>query len=489
MNYVLKFTRLVIAWLVISAGAAVLHAEENPVYFRCDGGVAEAASGAIPDRLDSPGVLQWRTPLDSGHSTPAVCKNRAFLTTFNAAREELATVALSVDSGKVLWKRTAPASGIEVYNRPTGNAAQATPACDGRRVYVFFGSYGLICYDFEGNPLWDHRMGPFQDEYGSASSPVLVDGKVIILQDHDVDSFLMALDAETGRVLWKTERPDAVRSYSTPAVWTRNGRRELLVAGGLELAGYDPSDGKKLWWTDGLARIVIPTPVPSGDTVYMASWSPGGDGMWQAGMEPWPEALGKWDRNGDGRLSRHEARNPDARTRFFSIDTDQSGDMNREEWERYAAVFRRAQNGTLAVQPTKDGGEQKNGAIVWKYPRGAPYVATPLLENGVLWLVKDGGIVTKIAASTGKALDEKRLPAIGNYYASPMSAGGKVFFASEQGTVTILDGGPQWRVISTHNFMERIYATPVVALDSLFIRTERALYCFSSSASSLNPAK
>ncbi len=469
---------LAVAWLIISGGAAVSADRNQPVYFRSDGGVAAPESGPVPDRLDSPDALRWRIPLDSGHSSPIVCKNRIFLTTFNASREELATLALDFETGRILWKQIAPASGIEEYNRTTGNAAQATPACDGSRVYVFFGSYGLLCYDLDGKLLWDHRMGPFQDEYGSASSPVLIDGRVIVQQDHDVDSYLMALDGRSGRVLWKTERPDAVRSYSTPAVWTRNGRKELLVAGALELAGYDPSDGKKLWWTDGLARIVIPTPVPSGDTVYMASWAPGGDGIWQSGMEPWPEALRRWDRNGDGRLSRYEVGNPDARMRFFRIDTDQSGDLDSEEWKRQAAVFRRAQNGTLAVKPSVAGGRQDGSAIVWKYARGAPYVATPLLDQGTLWLVKDGGIVTKIAAATGKVLQEKRLPAIGNYYASPVSAAGKVFFAGEQGTVSILADDPDWRVISSHNFGERIYATPLVAGGCLFIRTEKALYCF-----------
>ncbi|RPI00197.1 MAG: hypothetical protein EHM64_17380, partial [Ignavibacteriae bacterium] len=297
---------LAVVTLLISSGAAVSNTEGRLIYFRWDGGVSGPETGPLPERLDTRDVLRWRTVLDSGHSTPIACNGRIFLTTFNMRTEELATLALSVDSGRVLWKQIAPISRIEEFNRPTGNAAQATPACDGRRLYVFFGSYGLICYDLEGKMLWERRMGPFQDEYGSASSPVLVDDKVIIQQDHDVDSFLTALDGKSGAVLWKSERPDAVRSYSTPAVWTRNGRKELLVAGALELAGYDPSDGKRLWWIDGLARIVIPTPVPSGDTVYMASWSPGGEGMRRAGMETWPEALQRWDRDSNGRLSRYE---------------------------------------------------------------------------------------------------------------------------------------------------------------------------------------
>jgi hypothetical protein len=101
-------------------------------------------------------------------------------------------------------------------------------------LFVFFGSYGLLCYDLDGRMVWEHLLGPFLDEYGAGSSPVLIDGKIVLNQDHDIDSFLAAFDCATGKALWRTARPEAVRSYSTPAIWERNGRKELLVAGALE---------------------------------------------------------------------------------------------------------------------------------------------------------------------------------------------------------------------------------------------------------------
>lgn len=481
-----------VAWIFISGTIAVSPKEDPLIYFRWDGGLAGPEAGSLPGQLDTPDVLCWRTTLDSGHSTPIACSGRIFLTTYNAAKKELATLALALDTGRILWKRIAPAARIEEFNPTTGGPAQSTPACDGRRLYVFFGSYGLICYDLNGKLLWERPMGPFRDEYGTASSPILVDDRVIIQQDHDVDSFLMALDRKSGKVIWKSERPDAVRSYSTPALWTRNGRKELLVAGALELAGYDPSDGKRLWWTYGLARVVIPTPVPSGDRVYMASWTSGGDTERRMGMETWPDALHKWDKNGDGRLTKIEVDEIDGDgisqkrgrvgeevlDRFDAMDLDLSGELQQAEWERYAALFRRAQNGTLAIKPSTEGGEQGERAVVWSYSRGAPYVATPLLDHGILWLVKDGGIVTKISAASGKVLQENRLPSMGSYYASPVSADGKVFIASQQGVVSIVSNEPDWRVIASHDFTEKIYATPLVAEGRLFIRTEKALYCF-----------
>jgi outer membrane protein assembly factor BamB len=358
-----------------------------------------------------------------------------------------------------------------------GSPATATPACDGERLYAFFGSYGLLCFNLEGEKLWEIKMGPFQDEYGAGSSPIVVDGKVILNQDHDTDSFMMAVDGATGKVAWRTPRPDAVRSYSTPAVWRRNGRVELLVAGALELASYDAATGKKLWWVNGLARIVIPTPVPLGDTVYMASWAPGGDTGRRLALDPWPVALAKWDANHDGKLSRSEIKDNEVLDRFYRMDLNLDGVLEQAEWERHAEVFRRAQNVLLAIKPAGEG-DLTSTAVVWKHTRGVPYVATPTLDNGVLYMVKEGGIVTKLDAATGQLLQEERAAGVGNYFSSPVAGDGKVYLSSEQGVVSVLASQPEWKLLSSREFHEKIYATPVFGQGSLYIRTEKAVYCF-----------
>jgi len=448
-----------------------------PKYFRSDGGVAGPAAGRLPDHFDAPGVLRWRTPLDSGHSTPVRCDGKIVLTTYRAAGEELATVAIDETTGKVAWKRVAPAGRVEAFHRASGSPAASAPAWDGRRLYVFFGSYGLLCYEPNGTQVWARPLGPFQDEYGATSSPVLVDDKIILQEDHDIDSFLMALSRNTGEILWKTPRPDAVRSYSTPAVWTSHGRKELLVAGALELAGYDPVNGEKLWWVNGLARIVIPGAVTAGDTIYMASWAPGGDTGKRIEFDGWPVALEKWDKNKDGKLARAEIDDREVLERFYRMDLDQSGTLDQKEWERHAAVFQRAQNVVLALKPSKRG-ELSAGDILWKYPRGVPYVPTPMIDKGVFWMVKDGGIVTKLDAATGQVLQEERAGGVGGYYASPVAGDGKVYFASEQGVITVIANQREWNVISSHNLHEKIYATPLVEQNCIYIRTEKALYCF-----------
>jgi outer membrane protein assembly factor BamB len=461
----------------VPSSTVVGRAEEK--YFRSDHGVVDVRPGSLPESLESAGVLKWHTPVDSGHSTPTVSHGKIFLTTYRPDERTLATVALDSNTGAVLWRQAAPTGQLEQYHRTTGSPAAATPACDGERIYVFFGSCGLLCYNLAGEKIWEYPMGPFQDEFGASSSPVLVGDKVILCEDHDIGSFLLALDRQTGRVLWKVNRPEAVRSYSTPALWQRQGHDELLVAGALELAGYDPSSGEKLWWVDGLARIVIPVPVPNGDMVYMASWTPGGDPGRRLALDEWGTALKKWDRNHDGKLSKSEIDNPEVLDRFYRIDLDQSGDLTQSEWERHAAVFRKAENAALALRlPAQGLGDFTPAATVWKHQRGAPYVATPLVHAGIFWMVKDGGIVTKLNAATGQLLQEERLPAVGNYYASPVVADGKVYFASETGTVTTVAEKPEWQVISSHNLEEKIYATPVIDDGRVYIRTEQAVYCF-----------
>jgi outer membrane protein assembly factor BamB len=140
-------------------------------------------------------------------------------------------------------------------------------------------------------------------------------------------------------------------------------------------------------------------------------------------------------------------------------------------------VFRRAQNVVLAVKPGGKG-ELPETAVTWKHTRGVPYVSSPVLDHGVLWLVKDGGIATKLDAASGRLLQEERLPGIGNYFASPVAGDGKVYFASEPGTVSVMAAGNEWKAISSRDFHEKIYATPALTSQRLYLRTEKALYAF-----------
>jgi outer membrane protein assembly factor BamB len=487
-----------VVWILAVSAAALFaenfaHGAEPVAYFRADAGVA-FGSQALPDRLDETTQL-WRTSLAPGHSTPCIAGDSIFVTTFEKneppkdqprtgqpPQGELATVALDRATGKIRWRQVAPVTrAIEAYH-PTGSPAASSCASDGVRVYSFFGSYGLLCYDLEGKLLWSKPMEPFQDEFGSGSSPILVDGKLILNEDHDRDSFLMAVDGATGNTLWKTPREGFTRSYATPVVATLAGKKQIIVAGALQLVAYDVETGKQLWSRDGLARIVNTTPVVDGDHLYVATWSPGGDTEARASMEPWDTAVNQWDKNGDNRLSRDEVSNPDVLDRFYRIDLDQNKGLDEAEWKKYARVFELAKNSMQVFRatpgPSAGTGETTQIEVVWQHQKGLPYVSSPLTYRKVVYLAKDGGILTTLDAETGKPLKTGRLPGAGNYMASPVAGDGKIYLASVAGNVTVLEAGDKWSVLNSHDFKERTVASPVIADGRIYLRTEQALYCF-----------
>ncbi len=451
-------------------------AQSDVTYFRSDHGVS-GDTRALPDNFSTDAQMVWRCELPPGHSTPCVISDRVIVTTYQAEAVELATVCVHRQTGEVLWKRVVPTKTIEPVHA-SGNPATSTPASDGKNIYVFFGSYGLLCYDLNGTVLWEKKMGPFQDEFGAASSPILVDGKIILNEDHDIDSFLMAIDAKSGATVWKVERPEATRSYSTPLVIERDGKKEILVAGSLQLAAYDPQSGEKLWWFNGLSRIVDTTPVVHDGLIYVATWTPGGDAGERITMEPFADALAKFDKNQDGSIERDELpKDSPVLDRFFRIDLNQNQQLDGQEWARHAEVFERAQNVAVALEPGTRGSLDPR-YVKWTYSRGLPTVPSSVVYKGMLTMVKDSGIMTILDIQTGKLVHQGRAEGRGNYYASLVAGDGKVYLTSESGVVTVLAAGAESRILGSHDFGERIMATPVIANGQIFVRSAEALYCF-----------
>ncbi|MBC8354725.1 MAG: PQQ-binding-like beta-propeller repeat protein [Planctomycetes bacterium] len=466
-SYTLLMLAVLLACYVARAG--------EPEYFRRDSGVFSGKQ-PLPDNFTDGATAVWRTELPPGNSTPCIHGDSVFLTTWDASKKELATVALNRISGEVLWKQVVPTAEIELVH-PVGSPASSSPACNGEQVFAFFGSYGLLCYDLEGKLLWEKKMGPFQDEFGASSSPILADGLVILNEDHDVDSFLVAIDQETGKTIWKTPRPDSTRSYSTPIVWNAGDSKQVIVAGSLQLAGYDLATGKKQWWVNSLSRIVDPTPNLYDGLIYVATWTPGGDQTERIAMEPFPEALAALDKDNDGQVAKSEL--PEGSPvipRFFRVDLNQDEKLNKLEWDRHASVFARAQNVAMAVKPGGQGDVTEQN-VNWVFHRSLPTVPSSVVYEGVLYMVKDSGIITSLGASDGKMHKQGRARGRGNYYASLVAGDGKVYLTSERGVITVLKAGPQWEVLSSHDFGERIMATPVAAKGQLLIRTDEALYC------------
>ena len=238
-----------------------------------------------------------------------------------------------------MWKQSIHVDELEKVHAE-GSPASATVACDGQRVYSFFGSFGLLCYDLDGTPVWSKKLGPFRDEFGSASSPILVDGKVILCEDHDLDSFLIAINSDDGQTAWQTPRDGFTRSYATPVVWEADGQKQIVVAGALQLVAYDPRDGRQLWTLDGFARIVNTTPANVDGTLYVCTWSPGGDTDARIAMESWSTALDLWDKNKNARLEKGELPAGEVQSRFFRIDLDGNQIAGRGGVEEVRAALR-----------------------------------------------------------------------------------------------------------------------------------------------------
>jgi outer membrane protein assembly factor BamB len=461
--------------IIVILIASTSNSFADPVsYFRQHSGVA--SSKGLPSDLTA-AQPRWISPLNPGNSTPCIFGDAIYLTTWDEEKKELATVSIDRSTGDVNWKQVAPTQTVEQFHR-VGSPASCSVACDGERVFAFFGSYGMLCYDLAGKKLWDHPMGPFQDEFGASSSPILVNGKLILNSDHDLDNFLVGLDAKTGQQLWKTNRNDFTRSYSTPVVWNVNGQNQVVVAGSLKLVAYDPSNGKPIWWINGLSRIVDTTPVVRGDRLFVATWTPGGDPSERIGMESFDEALKAYDKNDDKEVGKDELpKGSPVTPRFFRIDLNQNEKLDQEEWNAHARVFKLAQNVAMAVK-AGGRGDVTETHVEWVQRKSLPTVPSPLVYRDEFYMIKDGGIMTALDVANGEILKQGRLEGRGNYYASPVAGDGLIYTASEQGVVTIVKAGANWDVLSSHDFKQRIMATPVISRGRFFIRTDAALYCY-----------
>lgn len=471
----LRLTILATLGLLTVSFSASTAIAADVTYFRHDHGVV-SDSAELPTEFGADGALVWRVPVKQGISSPCVHGDHIFLSTWDEETRELATLALDRRTGATLWSHVAPTTRVEEVHR-VGSPAACTPACDGERVYSFFGSYGLLCYQLDGTPLWSKPMGPFQDEFGASSSPILVDDLVILNEDHDVNCVLMAIDRLTGETRWTTPRDGFTRSYSSPMLLETPEERSIVVAGSLRLTAYEITTGKARWWVNGLSRIVDPTPVTADGRIYIATWTPGGDSSSRIAMEPYDEALKTYDSDADGMIAKTELSEGPVLQRFFRIDLDQDEKLSHEEWNAHARVFELAQNTAMAVRPGGSG-DITASAIEWTYRKGLPTVPSSIVYDGVVYMVKDSGIITTLDAATGNLLKQGRARGPGNYYASLMAGDGKVYLVSERGVITVLQAGRDWSVLTSHDLGERVMATPAMMDGRIYLRTDDAMYCF-----------
>ena len=456
--------------------AAAVNAETWWQQFRgpnCSG----ASDSANPPAEFAPGTNQiWKTSVPSGASSPCVWGDSIYLTAFED--NKLETLCYQRRDGKLLWKADAKAEKIEEYNTSEGSPAASTPTTDGKRVVSYFGSCGLICYDPRGKVLWRYSLPTSESpgSFGTGGSPIIVDGLVLVGRDQSTGCSLLALDLKTGTKVWETARKDVGPGFGTPIIWKNGGATEIVMPGSFKLKGYDLKTGAERWSLAGMPSFTCTTPVAGDDMLYFAGWSPGKD----PGTGPsWDGMLKPADKNNDGVVTLEEAKAVHMDAFFKALDANADGKLTPDDLATMQANMSKGENVLVAIKPGGKG-ELTESSVVWKQTRGLPYVPSPLLYDHRVYLIKDGGMLSSYDAATGKVFyQQERLDAVGNYYASPVAAAGRIYVASLNGRVTVLEaGGESPKVLHHADFGERISATPALVGEAIYFRTATSLYAF-----------
>ena len=395
---------------------------------------ADATEGAIRN-------VRWKTPIPGlAHSSLAIWENRLFATTAissagpaslkvglygegdpadDNAEQSWVVYCLDKTTGKIVWQRVARRGLPHTKRHTKATHANATPATDGKRLIVFFGSEGVYAYDLNGGLLWKKDLGVFDPgpqgydlQWGTASSPVLFDDRVILQCDQKKGSFLVALSAANGKELWRVAR-DGVsnHSWATPAVVQTPARTQIVCNGWPYIAGYELSTGKELWRLKSGGDIPVPTPVFAHGLVFVTNA--------HGGAAP-----------------------------LYAIRPDASGD----------------------ITPDESSGASRG--LAWFEPRNGAYMQTPVIFDGLLYSCSDRGVLKVYEAASGRLRYTQRVGSgTTGFSASPIAVDSKVFFTSEEGEVYVLKAGAQYELLSKNLLGEIAMASPAVSEDVLYYRT------------------
>jgi outer membrane protein assembly factor BamB len=434
--------------------------------FRGPGGSGVLESANLPVEVGTDRSVRWKAALPPGHSSPIVADGRLFLT--GVEGQTLVTLCVRADDGKILWKRELERPRQERHH-DRNSAASPTPVTDGRSVFAFFPDFGLVAYSVDGAERWRRPLGPFSNFQGMANSPVLAGDTLVQVCDQDAGSFLVQLDKESGRELRRLDRFGP--SYCSPIVHERGGSCEIVIAGNTELAGYDCGSLERRWWVSGLpwqpkASPIVAT-IDGQPTAIFAVLSV--DNL-ETSLPPFSKWLAEKDGDGDGRLTLKEM----PLAKLF----DRDGDGVLVEAE-YAEIQRqaRAPHSMVAVRLGQRG--DLTDKVLWRSSQSLPNVPTPIVYRDTLFVLKEGGILTSLDPRTGDVHRRARLEAApGDYYASPVASGGRLYLANLEGKVVMVKAAPQWEVESVGSLDEPIFATPAISGDRIYVRTPSALYCF-----------
>lgn len=501
---------LALLTLTLVVGAGRVGAEENFWnQFRGPNGSGVAATSRPPVQL-GPDCLAWKTAVPPGLSSPVLWQKQIFLTAVEGDR--LVTLAFDAASGKEIWRQAAPAVPMEKVH-PTSSPAASTILADAERLYVYFGSYGLLCYDHAGRMRWQKPIPTPKNVYGMATSPIADGDKLILVLDNDANladsklsqSRILALKKATGETVWETARPLVRSGWSTPMIWRHDTGRELVVFGSGRVGGYDLESGVEQWFVTGFSRETIAVPVAGKGLVYASAAMLGGVSDAQPDPQPFWDAMLHFDTNGDGRLDRSEinehftfplrpelpvdhpgfgvplADDPAKRKEqqagiFASMDKDKDGYVTREEL--FAALsFRRGKPMLVAIRPGGQG-DVTASHVAWQLHQSVPEIPSPLYYQDRLYLVRNGGNLAAVDATSGKLIYNERLGSAGQYSASPVVAAGHLYLLSNRGVVSVVKTGDTFQLARQYDLGEAAMVTPAFDARTIYVRTATRLWAF-----------
>lgn len=426
--------------IVLLASSTMQAADENWPQFRGPDATGVSHSGSLPLTWSKTENVVWSVPTPGrGWSSPIVWGDRIVLTTVVKANGDYETAkkglyfggerktsgdihrwivtCLDWKTGKTLWTRTAHEGVPEQSVHLKNSMASETPVTDGEHIYAYFGNAGLFCYDMEGTQLWSKRWPAYSTRlgWGTAASPVLEGERLYIVNDNEEESFLVALDKQTGDEVWRVAR-DEKSNWATPFVWKNELRTEIVTPGSKKVRSYD-LDGQLLWELGGMSSITIPTPFAAHGLLYVTS----------------------------GYVL-------DNRKPFFAIRPGATGDIS------------------LAKNATS------NKFIAWSLPMVGPYNTSPIVYGDFLYVLYDRGLFACFDALTGKEVYGKRRLGGGAFTASPWAGNGHIYCLSEDGDTYVIPAGPEYSIAQTNRLDEFTMATPAICRENLLIRTENHLY-------------
>lgn len=467
--------RSLLAAALCAAGLLAQEAGNSPWdRFRGPNGSGMAAGGSYAAKVGPEQGVIWKRAFPEGHSSPIFSATRLFLTAVEG--DKLWTYALDKETGETVWRREAPRPRRTEFHGKNGPAA-ASAAVDEDTVVVFFDEYGMLAYDHDGKERWRMPLGPFFNIYGMGASPILVGDVAVLPCDDGKDSYVLGVHKHTGEVLYRVARPEAVSGHCTPIVYEPEGKpKQFILPGSFLLDAYDVATGKRVWWVRGLPCEMKSVPVLRGDTLWIHGYgSPMNDRGRQIELPAFADAVAKMDKDGDGALGRDEIDERRVKAYFQYLDLDHSGGMNADEWRLCRASFASV-NAAMAVTVGGEG-DRTAEAVQWRYYRSVPQLPSPLVVDNVYYLASDqGGLVTTVAADTGKRIAKARVGEAGDaYFASPVCGDGKVYLLGESGVLTVLAAGGL-EELHRADFGEECFATPALVDDSVWIRTHGHLY-------------